>query len=215
MIGSTGPLLMCALAVAGLLLAEARESQAGIWLAKPLASMAFVWAGLASGALGSGFGRLLLLGLLLCLVGDLLLIPRGRPAVFRAGIVAFLLGHLAYSAAFLTRPLAPLGLVVGGLLMLALLYGVARWLGPRLPSDMVWPVRAYLVVIGIMAMLAVGASGAGSPLAIAVGALAFAASDVAVARDRFVTHAFANRAWGLPLYYLAQWLLASTPAGVR
>jgi len=33
-----------------------------------------------------------------------------------------------------------------------------------------------------------------------------------VARDRFVRHQFSNRAWGLPLYYAAQLLLATTPA---
>jgi hypothetical protein len=43
-------------------------------------------------------------------------------------------------------------------------------------------------------------------------ALAYTASDVSVARDRFVAHAFANRARGLPLYDAAQLLLAATPA---
>jgi uncharacterized membrane protein YhhN len=44
-----------------------------------------------------------------------------------------------------------------------------------------------------------------------VGALAFTASDISVARDRFARHEFLNRAWGLPLYYAAQLLIASTP----
>jgi hypothetical protein len=35
-----------------------------------------------------------------------------------------------------------------------------------------------------------------------------------VARDRFVRHQFLNRAWGLPLYYAAQVLLALTPRWV-
>jgi hypothetical protein len=47
---------------------------------------------------------------------------------------------------------------------------------------------------------------------VAVGALAFTASDVSVARDRFVKHEFVNRAWGLPLYFGAQLLIAVTPA---
>jgi hypothetical protein len=33
-----------------------------------------------------------------------------------------------------------------------------------------------------------------------------------VARDRFVRHEFRNRAWGLPLYYGAQLMIAATPA---
>jgi hypothetical protein len=41
----------------------------------------------------------------------------------------------------------------------------------------------------------------------------FALSDISVARDRFVSKAFANRAWGLPMYFAAQLILASTVSG--
>ena len=210
--GNWGPYLLCAVAVAGLLWAERRGSRAGLWLAKPVASLAFIWAGLAAGALENTYGQLVLLGLVLCLLGDLLLIPLERPAVFRAGVFAFLAGHVAYSAAFLTRPISLSGLAVGAVLLALVLGGVLRWLAPSLPKDMVGPVRAYMVVIGLMSALACGVTVAGGPWAVAAGALAFTASDVSVARDRFVRHAFVNRAWGLPLYYAAQLLIASTPA---
>ena len=207
-----GPYILCAVAVAGLLAAEYRRSRAGLWLAKPIASLAFIWAGLAAGALDSGYGQLVLLGLVLCLVGDVLLIPLERPAVFRAGVFAFLAGHVAYSAAFLTRPLDPLGLVAGTVLLAVVVGAVLRWIGPTLPAGMVWPVRVYMLVIGLMSALACGVTAAGGPWAVAVGALAFTASDVSVARDRFVRHEFVNRAWGLPLYYAAQLAIATTPA---
>jgi hypothetical protein len=45
---------------------------------------------------------------------------------------------------------------------------------------------------------------------IALGASLFAISDLSVARDRFVARAFVNRLWGLPLYFAAQLILAST-----
>ncbi len=207
-----GPYILCAVAVAGLLVAEYRRSRAGLWLAKPIASLAFIWAGLAAGALDSSYGQLVLLGLVLCLVGDVLLIPLERPAVFRAGVFAFLAGHVAYSAAFLTRPLDPLGLAAGAVLLAVVVGAVLRWIGPTLLAGMVWPVRVYMVVIGLMSALACGVTAAGGPWAVAVGALAFTASDVSVARDRFVRHEFVNRAWGLPLYYAAQLAIASTPA---
>lgn len=207
-----GPYILCAVAVAGLLVAEYRRSRAGLWLAKPLASLAFIWAGLAAGALDSGYGQLVLLGLVLCLLGDVLLIPLERPAVFRAGVFAFLAGHVAYSAAFLTRPLDPLGLAAGTVLLAVVVGAVLRWVGPTLPAGMVWPVRIYMIVIGLMSALACGVTAAGGPWAVAVGALAFTASDVSVARDRFVRHEFVNRAWGLPLYYAAQLAIATTPA---
>jgi uncharacterized membrane protein YhhN len=206
------PYLLCALAVAGLLWAEWRGSRPGLWLAKPLASLAFIWAGVAAGALDSAYGQWVLAGLVLCLLGDVLLIPLERPAVFRAGVFAFLLGHVAYSAAFVTQPLDGFGLAGGAILLAVVVFGVLRWLASSLPADMVWPVRIYMIVIGVMSTLACGVSAAGGPWAVAVGALAFTASDVAVARDRFVQQEFLNRAWGLPLYYGAQLLIASTPA---
>jgi len=91
------------------------------------------------------------------------------------------------------------------------LAGRGRGLASSLPADMAWPVRIYMIVIGLMSALACGVTAAGGPWAVAVGALAFTASDVSVARDRFVRHEFLNRAWGLPLYYGAQLLLAATP----
>lgn len=45
-------------------------------------------------------------------------------------------------------------------------------------------------------------------LAAAGGALCFCLSDVAVARDRLLGPSPADRRWGLPLYYVAQLLLA-------
>ncbi len=206
------PVLLCAVAVVGLLWAEWRGSRAAMWLTKPLASLAFMWAGLEAGALESGYGQLILLGLGLCMLGDLLLIPLGRPALFRAGVFAFLAGHLAYSAAFLTRPIDSLVLAVAAVVLAISLGLVLRWLSASLPKDMVLSVRAYMLVIGIMSALACGVTAAGGPWVVALGALAFTASDISVARDRFVRHEFANRAWGLPLYYAAQLMIASTPA---
>jgi len=207
-----GPVALCAVAVAGLLVAERRGSQPGLWLTKPVASAAFIWLALASGALDSAYGRWLLAGLALCMLGDVLLIPRDRPGVFRAGVFAFLLGHVAYCAAFLTQPMSSAGLVAGGVLLVVVVGWVLRWLSGSLPSGMVGAVRTYMVVIGIMSTLACGVTAAGGPWQVAVGALAFTASDVSVARDRFVRHEFVNRAWGLPLYFGAQLLLAVTPA---
>ena len=207
-----GPVVLCLVAVAGLLAAERSGSQQGIWLAKPVASAAFIWLGLASGALDSTYGKLVLAGLALCMLGDVLLIPRNQPGIFRAGVLAFLLGHVAFSAAFLTLPLSFIGLVGGGALLAVVLWKVLRWMGPALPPDMVAAVRTYMVVIGVMSTLACGVTAAGGPWQVAVGALAFTASDVSVARDRFVKHEFVNRAWGLPLYFGAQLLIAVTPA---
>ncbi|MDR9452217.1 MAG: lysoplasmalogenase family protein, partial [Acidimicrobiia bacterium] len=77
---------------------------------------------------------------------------------------------------------------------------------------MVGPVVAYVVIISAMVATAVGATSAGAPGLVVVGAIAFFISDLAVARDRFVAPGFGNRVWGLPLYYLGQILLAGSIA---
>jgi uncharacterized membrane protein YhhN len=204
------PVAVCVAATLGLLLAEARQSSLGKWLTKPVAAGAYLWLALASGAPGTRFGRLMLLGLVLCWLGDVLLIPERRPGWFRAGIASFLLGHVAFTTACASQPLSWLVLAVATVAMAAFGWSVLRWLRPHLTPDFVIPVHAYVVVICATAVAALAMVGGGGPLTVAVGALAFVASDVSVARDRFVSPGFANRAWGLPLYFAAQLLFAST-----
>lgn len=205
-------ILVCALAVAGLLVAERFESQAGKWLAKPVASLAFIAVAIASGAAATQYGQLIMLGLVLCLLGDVLLIPEDRPGVFRLGVLAFLCGHVAFAAAFFTQPLDGRWLALAAVVLAFVLWRVWRWLSASLPADMRVPVQAYFAVIATMTALACAVTGAGATPLVALGAIAFTVSDISVARDRFVHPGFVNRVWGLPLYYFAQVLLALSPA---
>ena len=86
---------------------------------------------------------------------------------------------------------------------------VLRWLWPHVERPMRVPVVAYVLVITTMVALAAGAASEHQSWALLVGAVAFYLSDLSVARDRFVAPGFANRVWGLPLYFFAQLLLAS------
>ena len=78
------------------------------------------------------------------------------------------------------------------------------------------PVLTYLVAISLMVALGYGAMSAalarGVPAPISalllIAPLAFYLSDLAVARDRFVSPGLVNRICGLPLYYAAQILFA-------
>lgn len=201
------------LAVAGLLLAEYRDSRPGVWLAKPLASTGFVAVALVAGAPGSGYGRGVLAALLLCWLGDVLLIPRGSPRCFRAGLFSFLLGHLAFAGAFVARGLDGLTVFGVGGAAAVMAWLVLRWLRPHLPRNMAAPVHAYVVVISAMAVCAAGTVGRAGVPRILVGALMFYVSDLAVARDRFLAPNFANKTWGLPLYFGGQLLLATSVSG--
>jgi uncharacterized membrane protein YhhN len=183
-----------------------------VHLAKPAAALCFLWAAVAWGALASDYGRWILLGLGLSACGDVLLLAAGRGLGFQTGIGAFLLGHVAYAVAFLGLPLDGRALGLVGLLAALAGWRILRWLTPFVAGPLRAAVTAYVAVIGTMVTLACAASLAGAPGLAAVGAIAFAASDLSVARDRFVAPGFANAAWGLPLYFAAQLALASTVA---
>lgn len=198
---------LCVVAVAVLVRAEFRRSQPVRAMAKLLASSTFVAIAWLLGAWAGNYGRCLLVAFMFSWLGDALLLS-GRSRVFLAGIFAFLLAHIAFAAAFLHLPLelpvlcAALGGMAGlGLLML-------RWLWPYLESFYRPAVAVYVLALVAMVAPAIAATAATGNWHYAAGALAFAASDVAVARNRFVSPGPANKAWGLPLYYAAQLVLA-------
>jgi uncharacterized membrane protein YhhN len=190
------------------LLAEVRGRPGWLWLAKPLASAAFLWAAVAWGAAGSGVGFALLVGLALCALGDVLLIRQGAGPLLHAGMAAFGLGHLTFAAAFFGHGVSWPMLAVGAAAIALLAAAAWRWLGPRLAMSDRLPVALYVFVISSMLAGAVGAVGAGAPAGLAVGAALFAASDLAVAQDRFVAPSFTSTLWGLPAYYTAQLAIA-------
>lgn len=199
-----------AVALLVVLIAERIGWRLGVWIGKPLASFGFVAAAISGGALEHSYGRAITAGLVLAFAGDVLLIPQRSPAVFRAGVLSFLAGHIAYSAAFAIVGLDAKWLIGAVIAVVAAAVPIVRWLAPHLPRDMRAAALAYVVVISLMVTTAAGAVGGGGEGIILIGAIAFYLSDLSVARDRFVTPAFFNRLWGLPLYYSAQFLLAAT-----
>jgi uncharacterized membrane protein YhhN len=172
-------------------------------IAKPVASAGFVGVALSAGALDSTYGSWVFLGLMLGAAGDVLLLGVSRGA-FVAGLAAFLLGHVAYVAAFVTVGLhGPVALIVGSAAMVIGAF-VFVWVYPHLERAMIAPVAAYIVVISTM----VATAAASVVPVVILASAAFYLSDLSVARDRFVAPGFINRVWGLPLYYGAQLLLA-------
>ena len=198
--------LMTAVGLAALLYGEWKNEPALRAAGKPFASLGFLVAAIGFGALESRYGKIVFVGLLLGALGDVFLLGRARQ-FFIAGLVSFLLGHVAYVVAFASLGLnAPRAALAAGV-MAVVMFFVGRWVFPHAP-EMRIPIGAYMLVIALMCIAAIGAWGAGAPWMIPVGALMFTASDIAVVRDRFVEKDFINRAWGLPLYYAAQLLIA-------
>jgi uncharacterized membrane protein YhhN len=199
-------LASCCLCVIALLFAEARDSSPMRALFKLGASLSFVALALAGGALETGFGRVMLLALALCAVGDALLIRRNE-AWFLGGMGAFAAGHIAFAVSFLMAgarlgPAAVIAFALAATAGLAVVLTLRRRLGA-----MLMPVTLYSAIIAFMCAAAVGLADFRPDIqhiTIATAAIAFAVSDVSVALDQFVKRAFANRLWGLPLYFAAQ-----------
>lgn len=188
-----------------LLLGERRDRSLPVIVGKSLASLAFLGLGWSRLRAGSTVDAYLVLGLALCLAGDLVLLNRRRLAV---ALVAFLLGHLAYLGAFQALAPArgwPLALAAPLVSTSAL---VAAWLWPHLgrlrPAVLVYVAAITAMVWGALATAAAGML----PVGGAVGAGLFYLSDFAVARQQFVGRSFPVRVAGLMAYYAGQLMLA-------
>jgi uncharacterized membrane protein YhhN len=198
----------------GLLYFEKMGPPMGRIVTKSLLSLLFVIAAFLQTGANEPFTRYLMMGLILCLGGDVFLALSGLKW-FRAGLVAFLLGHGLYILAF--NFLIPFSgwFSPGDLLILAISLGACRWLWPHLGA-MKLPVLAYVAVITLMVF---GARAVFESPALPLtgkalifwGAILFYLSDLLVARDQFIRKAFSNRLIGLPLYYSGQFLLAFSP----
>lgn len=128
-------------------------------------------------------------------------------ALFTVGLASFLLGHLCYCAAMLHYGTDQLSLGFGlALVLVALLaFGHRVLAGAQAQggNGLTIAVAVYIATLGSTVVLGIGTSS----LWVAYGIVAFAASDLVLATDRFVV----RRGWA-PLtvaisYHLAQSLL--------
>lgn len=164
----------------------------------------------------------IILGLAFGAAGDFFLARRGERA-FLAGMAAFAVGHLAYAYGFFLRgaqiapQIAPLHLgwpqMLATGVLLALVVSTEAWLAPRTGS-LRWPVRGYVLVIGLMGFAAIALpahpENLSAPL-IQLGAALFLVSDMLLALHLFVVQtAPAKRALSLalwPAYWSGQALI--------
>ena len=202
------PIVLSCVAVTALVYSDFRDFRAGRYLFKPLAAAAFVWLALSLDAASTEYGKWLLAALVLCMAGDLLLMPESERG-FLAGLGAFLCGHLLFAVAFLQLPHNMLGIAVSALPVLILLTAVWHWLTPHVPKAMKVPVTLYILVISAMLLCAGLTASHPAAYLIIGGAWGFACSDLAVARRQFIQPSSRlNGVWGTPLYFLSQMVLA-------
>jgi len=180
---------------------------------KTLLSLLFVATAAIQPHLVSGYYLFVLIGLILCLAGDVFLALPEK--FFKAGLVAFLLGHVFYIIGFAALTKIAQWFSTGALAFFIVSGIVFFWLRPHL-GDMLGPVLVYIVVITVMvsaawAVFRETALPVSGRVLILAGAVSFYFSDVFVARNKFINNEFRNRLVGLPLYYLGQFLLAFSP----
>jgi uncharacterized membrane protein YhhN len=188
--------------------AEYRGPRQQIYMFKPL-TMVFILLIAFLGQAASPFYKYMIItGLLFSLAGDIfLMLPTDR---FVAGLVAFLLAHLFYIAAFASE----ISALIWWPLIPFVIYGIVIYiiLASSLGKLKV-PVLIYVVVILIMAWLAwerwikTGQDGA---LLASIGAVLFIISDTILALDRFRGTFKLARASNLTTYFAAQLLIAGS-----
>ena len=203
--------ILAAILLLVLLVYEKREEEKPRLIAKTILSCLFVFVAFLQPSPVPSYGNFILIGLIFCLAGDVCLALPGDK-IFRAGLVAFLVGHIFYVIGFTYLVPVSNWFIPGAILFWVFSLLVFLWLRPHLKAMMV-PVVVYILVITVMASGAwavfdKSASAFWGRIFVFVGALLFYVSDVFVARNQFVKREFLNRLIGLPLYYAGQFLLA-------
>lgn len=174
---------------------------------KMTAATSFIAIALSLGALKWNYGRVMVAGLVLSWWGDWFL-AQGSDRFFLFGLISFLSAHVMYCIGFAVRGIKGTWAGAAFVPVAAMAGGVLMWISPHVGADMIWPVRAYTVVISLMVVLAFGAKGAGGPWSIPIGAVLFWLSDISVASGQFDVTEYRTYVWGLPAYFIGQVFLA-------
>ena len=200
-----------AVIVVALTLAEFKVDRRAQYIFKPLAALGFCLIAVASGALDTLYGQIILGALVACALGDVLLLNRTSEKTFTLGMAAFAFGHIGYIIAVFFMPtqfeLSIYPMIVITILCTQVPYLIYKSMKPHLAADMKWPVVIYTIIISVM--LFVSLAKIMTPFwSVALAALMFAISDFFVARDRFIKPDPKKALAITPLYFGAQALFA-------
>ena len=143
------------------------------------------------------------------LLGDVFLIPKSKNS-FLIGMLAFLVGHILYIIAFAQQNFAYFEWAAGFFGISIAMYIVFRWVESSLKGVLRIGVIVYMFALAVMCSLALSVRQDGGLTLIGLGATLFMVSDFFVASHRFKKPQLINRLVGLPLYYLGQFILATT-----
>lgn len=210
---------ICLAVAAAFIVVEKMEKYLVADVIKGVASAFFVLLGLlgAFRCNDAFFARMVVMGLVIGAVADVLLnlryVYEGSKAqlAFLAGIVVFLLGHVAYIVACLPYcKMVPVALVFGVVLTAALLY----WIFGRIEAKMAFKVFGVfyigaIVILNCIALVVLLGSFNAHWLMFFGGTLLFLVSDVILILNTFgPKQYFSLRISNLMLYYIGQLMIA-------
>jgi uncharacterized membrane protein YhhN len=190
--------------------AVARGDRRAEAVLKPAALVLLIAVALARGATDSSTGEWLLVALAFGLLGDVFLLS-DTVTRFTLGLAAFLVGHLAYVAAFVAAPGGAFGtleLLVVVLVLASSLAATRDVLPNAWRSDgpaLAVPIALYTTVIAAMLVMAF----ATGLWLVALGAAIFVVSDSTLARDRFVAPLPHGHLFVMVTYHLGQALIVA------
>lgn len=207
------PIIPLLISVPLLIGAELNENKRQIYLLKPLSSsLMLLVAVLAFAApnVNRGYVAGILIGLIFSFIGDVLLMLQDSKKAFLAGLVAFLLGHVAYMVTltlyggFYWPDLVSLAVLA---VLAGIVYAAFR---PNL-GTMRLPVLLYIIIISLMVNRALSTLfdmqlGRTAAWMVAIGAVLFYISDLILACGRF-GKPFKYHRISLALYYAGQALI--------
>ena len=202
----TGPafvLLALALAAAAFDWVAVHEEQKALeYVCKPLVLVLLIACALALDPADEAVRSWFVAALVLCLIGDvLLMLPQD---VFVFGLASFLLGHLAYIVGMhvdgVDGPRFLVGIVIVMVLLAVIGTRILRGVRGGPEPELAGPVVAYMFVISAMVASAIGV---GRPAGV-VGASLFFASDALIAWNRFIAETRSGPVAIMVTYHLAQ-----------
>jgi uncharacterized membrane protein YhhN len=210
-------LALAAFVSAVLAIAAALAGPAFAWASfvfKPLTTLLVIAHAWPHGSRTPRQRRFVRVGLALSLVGDVCLLWPVRG--FLPGLVAFLLAHLAYIAAFCVPVrLAARPLVFAAYALVAAAILASLWNG--VPPGLRAPVLGYVICLAAMAAQgfvwwrsARGGADESFARRAALGGMLFMLSDALLAINRFALPLPAASLWILASYWTAQWCIASS-----
>jgi len=213
---TVAPLL--AVAVLSLLWAEARGCIPGRLVFKPASTLLVVATAFLSFAhprVHPTYAAGILVALVFSLGGDVALMFKQSPRPFMAGLLFFLLAHVAYAVTFTVQGGTHAFDLISAVILLALGIAVFLFLRPGLGTFQ-GPVALYILVISLMVNRAISTLFSPSYALvqgwlITAGAILFWVSDFILAVDRF-HHPLRWNYLLLVFYYAGQYLIALSPS---